>query len=104
MFQIHVRHVDVTQNRKLHNNMEFEFGQWYHVGWSYYNEVATGYENGCLNKKDSSWSDDPDPPDIHESVDFGHGAKADNAIDLLIDEVYLWDVRKPSRVFSALYH
>ena len=83
---------------------EIEVGWWYHIRWSYYNEVSTGYENRCLNSKDCSWADDPDPPDIRESVDFGHGAKADNATDLLIDELYLWEVRKLSHVFNALYH
>ena len=101
MFQIHVRLADVGQSRKLYNNIEFELGEWFHIGWSYYNEVSTGYRDGCLHEKTSNWNPDPYDNPINAGILFG--SQDDIDIDLQIDEVYFWDVRKPASVFSVLY-
>ena len=101
MFQIHVRSLDYEQSRKLYNNIDFELGEWLHIGWSYYNEVSTGYKDGCLYKMVSNWQDHPYTYSINAGVLFG--SQSDIDIDILLDEVYFWDARKPGCVFSALY-
>ena len=101
IFQIHVRFPDAGQSRWLYSRYDFELGEWFHIGWSYYNEVSTDYKDGCLHEKTSEWSDDVFASPINAGILFGSHDDID--IDMQLDEVYFWDVRKPAVVFSALY-
>ncbi len=100
MFQVHVRHVDAAQSRKKYTTIAFTIGEWFHFGLSYYDGVATAYKNGCLGQRNPNWGVDPSVWLTNEGILFG----GDNSnIDVELDEVYVWEVRKPASVFSVLY-
>ena len=101
MFQFHVLLADVGQSRNLFNGFSFELGEWIHVGWSYHNEVSTTYKDGCQHQKISTWVQDSSIPATIAGFLFGSESNID--MDVQLDEMYFWEVRKPASVFSALY-
>ncbi len=101
MFQINFVLHDAEQVRKQSGGIIFETGQWFHAGWTYHSGTATFYKNGCLYLEMSTWMHDDNPTPINQGIRLG--SKKDNNIDLQLDEMYFWEVKKPARVFTSLY-
>ena len=80
--------------------MAFTMGAWFHYGVSYYDGTCTTYKNGCFYEKSSIWGAHTIAYPTTEGIVFGG---VNSNIDAEIDEVYVWQVRKPASLFSALY-
>ncbi len=102
MFQIQFYLPDIGGSRHLYNRIDFEAGQWFHAGWSFYNDASTVYKNGCLHNQKYLGNGISIMPSILQGVRFGMCDNAFN-MDLQIDEVYFWEERKPAHLFSVLY-
>ncbi len=100
LFQLNIRQIDLAQTRRMYSTIPFTVGEWFHVGLSYYDGVATAYKNGCLFYSNPNWTDGPSVWPTNEGILFG----GDNSnVDVELDEVYVWEVRKPAMLFRVLY-
>ena len=101
MLQIIFVMPNVERSHNQYSSIRFETGEWFHAGLSYYNEVGSVYKNGCLCHKESNWWPIGYAHGVMEGILLG--SQNNINIDLQLDEVYIWEVRKPARIFSALY-
>ena len=84
--------------------MNYDVGEWTHVGWSYANGVSLLYKNGCLVMKQDVWDNFVQGWNVPDAIQFGRSKYGpDIRIDEVIDEVYIWEVKKSASVFSVLY-
>ncbi len=100
MFQVQIRHLDVVQSLRMYSKISFTVGEWFHLGVSYYDGVAKAYKNGCFHGSSAKWTPYTYGLGIIAGIRFGDES---SNIGVELDEVYLWEMRKPASVFSALY-
>ncbi len=93
----------------MHLTMKYTIGEWIHAGFAYYNGASYLFKNGCLVMIRRTWFDNGWSVTTPDEILFGQEISdtseiGDIKLDLLLDEVYLWEAKKSARVAWALYH
>ncbi len=97
---------DVARGRRISVEMQYEIGEWTHVGFSYHDGTSTVSKNGDLHMEQNGWNTGTQnwtaPAD---QIQFGRYFYDDDVqLDEELDEVYIWEMRKPPSLFYTLAH